>query len=271
VKLLRKGVVMSGLRAEKRMDKNGKLVTRHIQYGEMSPAPHKLLPSVFGLFGKDDRFPGKTKEMLDEPLKYLTGSERRKMMSTLNDDTMRALHSVGVGLETDGNRGQDADFRVVIQTCREEGSFALLNNIAFFAHDEGREEKPHTIHSAIGFVKGLIKYQPKESSRIDYTTASEKELDEARKLLAVARGVSFHLGSFVESNYDMYTGKGDKYINSPFAVSRIRDMDKESAMELASFVVDRDIWFDNEDDVQNAFETFALRRETHDALDDGVL
>lgn len=263
--------MVSGLRAEKRMDKNGKLVTRHIQYGETSPAPHKLLPSVFGLFGKDDRFPGKTKEILDEPLKYLTGSERRKLMSTLNDDTMRALHSVGVGLDTNEGYAHDSNFGVVIQTCREEGSFALLNNIAFFAHDEGREEASHTIHALIGFVKGLIRYQPEGSSRIDYTTASEEELDDARKLLAVARGVSHQLGSFVESDYDLYTGKGDKYIDSPLAVSKIRDMDQEQAMELASFVVDRDIWFDNEEDVRTAFETFALRGETHDALDDGVL
>lgn len=265
-----KGVVMSGLRAEKRMDKNGKLVTRHIQYGVMPPSPAKLLPSVFGLFGKDDRFPGKTKELLTEPLQYLTVSERRKLMSTLNDDTMRALYAVGVGPEDDNKNDYDYSIGVVVQTCRDEGSFALLNNIAFFVHDQQRGESNDIVRS-IGFVKGLMKYQPDGTKRIDYTTASEEELNDARKLLTVTRAMSFKLGGLVDSDYDMYSGKGDNYIGSAVAVSRFKSMDTDTAMEMVDYIKERDIWFQSESDVQNAFDIFALRGETHDALDDGVL
>lgn len=261
---------MSGLRAEKRMDKNGKLVTRHIQYGAMPPAPAKLLPSVFGLFGKNDKFPGKTKEILDAPLEHMTVSERRKLMSTLNDDTMRALHAVGVGPDDEKDDHYDYAIGVVVQTCRDEGSFALLNNIAFFAHDQGRDV-PNDLIPSIGFIKGLMKYQPEGTQRIDYTVASEEELDDARKMLTVAREMSLRLGSLVVSDWHMYSGKGDKYIESPVAVSRFRGMDTDTAMEMAAYLKNNDIWCRDESDVQNAFDVFALRGETHDALDEGVL
>jgi hypothetical protein len=261
---------MSGLRAEKRMDKNGKLVTRHIQYDGARPVPTKSFPSVFGLFGKDDRFPGKTKEILDAPLEYMTFSERRKLMNTLNDDTMRALYAAGLGPEDDAKTYDDHGIVVVVQTCRNEGSFALLNNIALFAHYD-ESDASNALTRSIGFVKGLMKYQPSGTKRIDYTTASDEELEEACKLIAVAKEMEFKTGGCVKSRYDFYSGTGDNFIDSHEAVSRFRNMNIEEAMEMARFVKGSDLWFQSEAEVKNAFDLFAMRGETHDALDEGVL
>lgn len=262
---------MSGLIPEKRMDKNGKLVTRHIQYGGEQPAKSKLLPSVFALFGKDDRYPGKTKEILDAPLEYMNTSERKKLMSTLNDNTMRALHAAGLGPEDDSKNYDDYGIVVVIQTCRKEGSFALLNNIAFFANED-ESTASNALTRSVGFVKGLVKYQSSGTERIDYTQASDEELEDARKLLAVAKEMEFKTGGgCVRDGYDFYSGEGDNFIDSPEAVARFRSMDAEEAMEMARFVRGSDMWFQSKAEVQNAFDLFNMRRETHDALDEGVL
>lgn len=262
---------MSGLSPEKRMDKNGKLVTRHIKYDANQPAPKSMLPSVFGLFGKDERYPGFTKKLLDDGLSEMRSSDRKKLMSTLNDDTMRALHAAGVGRDNEEMHNHNSVFKRIIRVCEKEGTFALLNNIAFFSSDEGWQEEPHTIASSIGTVKGLIQFQPEGTTRIDYTTASEEELEEGRKMLSVTRAMRWPLGSFVESDFDMNTGEGDSRIEYQSAVELFRGVDRGKAMEIVEFAKERKMWFQNESDIQSLIDLFEMDSETHEALDDGVL
>lgn len=259
---------MSGLRAEKRMDKNGKLVTRHIQYDGRTELPKKKLPSVFNMFAPDDRFPGATKQILDKALVYVPGPDRKRLMKTMNDDTMRALHAAGVGTNDNGNSFLDAQIGRIISICRQEENFALLNSIAFFANEDFRTLK---LEEFSGVVKGLDRYQPNGAARIDYTTASDEEIDEARKLLTASARMYFRMGSFVKNDFSMYTCEGGAYIKSPLIVEAIRGMDMEGIDEFITLIEDRNIWFRDEADAKIALDMFALSDETHDALDGGIL
>lgn len=259
---------MSGLRAEKRMDKNGKLVTRHIQYDGRTDLPKKKLPSIFNMFTHDDRFPGATQQILDEALVHVPGPDRKRLMKTMNDDTMRALHAAGVGTNDNGNSFLDAQIGRIISVCRQEENFALLNSIAFFANEDFRTLK---LDEFSGVVKGLDRYQPKGAARIDYTTASDEAIDEARKLLAASARMYFRMGTFVEDDFNMYTCEGSVYIKSPLIVEAIRGMDMEEIEDFVALIEERNIWFRDEADAKSALEMFALSGETHGALDGGIL
>jgi len=261
---------MSGFVPEKRMDKTGKLVTRHIRYGTQQASPKKNFPSVFGQLGRDERFPGETKKLLDAGLIGVSPAELKKLMLTLNDDTMRALHAVGVGANAD-TYTQDSAFIVLIRVCAQEGSFSLLNNVAFFAHDGDRKESAVTIAALIGRVKGLIMYQDAGTKRIDYTRASEQELDEARTLLAVGFSLRYTGGGCIKSDYEYLSGKGDDYLPNKELVAIFREAGKEVSLEMAEFVKAHDIRLRSGDDARNMAELFNMRAETHNALDEGVL
>lgn len=263
---------MSGLTPEKRLDKTGKLVTRHIRYSKEQPTKKPIFPSVAAMFGRDSRFPGNTRKMIDDGLSGMSSSERKSMLMTLNDDTMSALHAVGVGIETDESYVHDNGFAVVIRLCAREGSFALLNNIAFFAHDSGRQEASHTIHSLIAPVKGLIRYQKDGAKRIDYTNASEEELDDARTLLAAGLALGQAYGGGLTHDYNLYTGEGGgTYLDNEKLITMFREAGRDETLRIASFIKEQKMPFRLDEDVENLRDLFNMHEETHNALDDGIL
>lgn len=253
------------------MDKNGRLITRHIKYDE-SVMPKKSMPTVFSMFREDERFPGKTKETLEYPLRMHSSAERKKITKTLNDDTMRALYSMGIGADSNYESALESDTRAVASQCFSEGSYALLNNIAFFAQDGDRGKDAMTLRAFFPLVKGLSQYQEPGTPRIDYTHATDEELDQARKMLTIAETFQHEGGVCIAQNYDAPSGGGPGvYMNAPAAVEAMRSMSTDEALEFVKLARQRDVWLDEPDQVASHLDWMQLRDETHDALDDGVL
>lgn len=264
------GILMFGLTPEKRMDRNGKLVTRHIKYAKQPEQPKSEFPPVAALFGRRDKFPGMFDEIFKEVTSRLDKAERRDLMNTLHPDTVGALYALGIGHEDSPFNNVDNGYRSLIGRCVREGSFTVLNNVAFFAHDDGREIQFAHANGLIGPVIGLSHYGKTGEPRVDYTSATDEEIIGARNVLRALRDLSGKAATTSDYNYVTGQGEGD-YIKHQQISTLLLESDEDRAKDILKFIQDRDGWLSSEADVQNMLELLEMTDDIHDALDEGAL
>lgn len=265
---------MSGLFAEKRMDSRGFLVTRHVRRDASASSKSLGKAALTPLFGKDDRFPGNFKEKIKDHTGHLPKPERKALMATLNPDTFLALHAIGLGQDEDGvTYTSDSALNHALRTCVEERSFALLNNIAIFAY-EGEEPYPfHLFDQLVPQVKGISQYQSEdETERKDYSTATDEEVHEARRLMNYfQKAMNAITGTCAEMDYNFQTGEGKGwFFSNPLLVEMIAS-EAEQIPKMFELIDEHHAAFKTDEDIRNLLDMATMQNETPTVLHDGLL
>lgn len=134
---------MSNLTPTPRTDKNGRSVIRHVRadkpnytgsrvFPSLAPAPKTNVPDVPGIV-KESR--GNIKEFLSDM--KLGFFQKRKMMKTLDRDTLAVLAEHGMGGKGDQIPSD------ILAFCVREGRFTLLNDFAAYVEDHGIMDTRH--------------------------------------------------------------------------------------------------------------------------------
>lgn len=266
---MRKTSAMPELMPEKRMDSRGYLVTRHVRQ-EGSSAKKSGFPSIKNLFSADERLPGEFKKMIKDCTAHLDRRDRKNLMSTLHEDTLPALYALGFG-NVDDQTVNDDGIRRVVDQCVGEGNFALLNNIVVFANIGEQPYPKHLIEQLIPPVKGLRNYQPSGSPRMDYSSATDEELEVAAALVKAVGMLSNSQNGCLKENYNHAIGRGvGSYFENPYFIGLLMT-EPERLPSIVDAINTHKLPFRTDEDIKNLEEMSHMYDETMDVLQDGLL
>lgn len=126
---------MSNLTPSQRMDKNGHIVTRHVRSDDYTPNWSREIPAPVAAPRAID-VPTRVKETRNYIKDFLSDTElgffeKRKMMNTLDSDTLAVLAKHGVG-------GEGAQIPSdLLGQCVRDGKMTLINDFADYLDDHG--------------------------------------------------------------------------------------------------------------------------------------
>lgn len=159
---------------EKRLDKNGRLVTKHVRAGAPDQAGKRPFPAPYA-----DAPKSKIENSVEQQMLHITTTAdrqgmgffaKRKMLKSLDPNTLPTLAKHGVGMN------HYLFPESMVHYFIETKSLSLLNDIAAYAEDHGNFNEGYLRECAVGmYLLGLSYGVRDKKTVITYSKADPEE------------------------------------------------------------------------------------------------
>lgn len=188
------------------MDKNSKLVVRHVRDDKRKGSLQRAFPKLSGLFRPTPREAAGVVQRINSIKNHprfnrMERKQRRALMETLHANTLSILDKHDI--RTYENLIAIPD--EVLDHCLKEGSFVILNDLAAYLEDYG----PHWGHTYGGFepIMSLLGIHAGPFSTLDkqvrlkhYSEANEEQRKGQRAVIQATRTINIEHLHFSDEN-----------------------------------------------------------------------
>lgn len=266
---------MNNLMPQQRMDRNGKIVTRHVK-SDSSKSASPTLPNVYPSESSQAItrvIERKLNESIrdSDALRKAGFWNRKKLMKTLGADTTRTIAECGGQKH---GRHEAAIPHDLLSHCVAKGSFAPLNDLAAYLKDHGTLSSKSTWEPA-QYLAGLYQSdteKPDGSSLYGFSPYSQASAEERLIQHKVIRAAEFLKAPYVvlaHWNNEASTFPSWRFKN-PELVRYMKDH-PENIDELVRVMTTRMIVPETQEDLAGVIELMNTKDETAAPLEDGVL